>query len=199
MKYDTIMDKIEVTPDMRQRILQNLETAQPRQRPVLRQLCTLAACLAVILCCWFAWKPKEASPPEQGMMAVSQIDSVESLQALSEKTGLPLFELTGLPFAVEHTEYVSYWDELAEIQYFGSTDSLCYRKSKGTEDNSGDYNVYPKNEAIEISGSSVTLKGENSGYTLASWTDGTYSYSISVTNALSQDAFRQLIAENYRG
>ena len=199
MKYDAIMDKIEVTPEMRRRILQNLETAQPRRRPALRPLYTLAACLAIVLCCWFAWKPKEASPPEQSMMAVSQIDSVGSLQALTEKTGLPLAELTGLPFAVERTEYVSYWDELAEIQYFGSTDSLRYRKSKGTEDNSGDYNAYPQTKAIEISGNSVTLKGENSSYTLAFWTDGTYCYSISVTNALSENTFRQLIAENFRG
>lgn len=196
MKYDEIMEKIEVTPGMRQRILQNLETAQPKRRPALRQLFTLAACLAIVLCCWFAWKPRQA-PPEQGMMAVSQIDSLGSLQALSEKTGIPLTELTGLPFAVEHTEYVSYWEELAEIQYFGATDSLRYRKSLGTEDNSGDYNTYPQTETLEIFGNSVTLKGENGAFTLALWTDGSYTYSISVTQPLSKEAFQTLISENF--
>ena len=118
------------------------------------------------------------------------------LEALTEKTGIPLNELTGGPFTVERTEYMSYWDNLAEIQYFGDTDSLCYRKSPGTEDNSGDYTVYAQEETLEISGNAVTLKGNDGAYSLAIWTDGSYAYSISVTNPLSEDAFRTLIEEN---
>ena len=134
MKYEQIMDKIEVTPEMRQRVLCNVEAKQAKQkrRQLTRRLFTLAACLAIVVCCWYVWKPKQADPLEQGMMAVAQIDTVDSLEALTEKTGIPLEKLTGVPFTVERTEYVSYWDELAEIQYFGGSDSLCYRKSPGT-------------------------------------------------------------------
>ena len=120
----------------------------------------------------------------------------DSLEALTEKTGIPLNELTGVPFTVERTEYVSYWGNLAKIQYFGDTDSLCYCKSPGTEDNSGDYTVYAQEETLEISGNAVTLKGNDGAYSLAVWTDGSYAYSISVTNPLSEDAFRTLIEEN---
>ena len=130
------------------------------------------------------------------MMAVARIATVDSLEALTEKTGIPLNELTGVPFTVERTEYVSYWDNLAEIQYFGDTDSLCYRKSPGTEDNSGDFTVYAQEETLEIYGNAVTLKGNDGAYSLAIWTDGSYAYSISVTNPLSEDAFRTLIEEN---
>ena len=121
MKYEQIMDKIEVTPEMRQRVLRNVEAEQAKQkkRQLTRRLVTLAACLAIVVCCCYVWKPKQTDPPEQGMMAVSQIDTVDSLEALTEKTGIPMNELTGVPFTVERTEYVSYWDELAEIQYFG--------------------------------------------------------------------------------
>ena len=157
----------------------------------------LAACLMIVVCCWYAWKPGEAQDQEQGMLAVPQIETVDSLEALSEKTGLPLAELTGLPFAAEHTEYVSYWESFAEINYYGSTDTLCYRVSLGTEDNSGDYNEYAQNTEAEISGNAVTLKGENGAYTLAIWTDGQYAYSISVTTPLSQEAFLALIEENF--
>jgi len=166
LKYEQIMDKIEVTPEMRQRVLRNVEAEQAKQkkRQLTRRLVTLAACLAIVVCCWYVWKPKQTDPPEQGMMAVAQIDTVDSLEALTEKTGIPMNELTGVPFTVERTEYVSYWDELAEIQYFGGSDSLCYRKSPGTEDNSGDYNVYAQEETLEISGNAVTLKGGNGAY-----------------------------------
>ena len=199
MKYEEIMDKIELTPEMRQRVLRNVEAKQAKQkkRQLTQRLFTLAACLAIVVCCWYVRKPKQADPPEQGMMAVAQIDTVDSLEALTEKTGIPMNELTGVPFPVERAEYVSYWDNLAEIQYFGGNDSLRYRKSPGTEDNSGDYNVYAQEETLEISGSTVTLKGNDGAYSLAVWTDGSYAYSISVTNPLSGDAFRTLIEENF--
>ena len=70
-------------------------------------------------------------------------------------------------------------------------------KSPGTEDNSGDYNVYAQEETLEISGNAVTLKGGNGAYSLAIWTDGSYAYSISVTDPLSRDAFRALLEENF--
>lgn len=105
--------------------------------------------------------------------------------------------MSGLPFSADRTEYVSYWENLAEIQYFGGTDSLCYRKSAGTEDNSGDYNSYSQVESRNISGKSVTLKGENDAFTLATWTDGSYAYSISVNAPLTRAAFEALITENF--
>ena len=89
LKYEQIMDKIEVTPEMRQRVLRNVgaEQAKQKKRQLTRRLVTLAACLAIVVCCWYVWKPKQTDPPEQGMMAVAQIDTVDSLEALTEKTG----------------------------------------------------------------------------------------------------------------
>lgn len=91
MKYEQIMDKIEVTPEMRQRVLRNVgaEQAKQKKRQLTRRLVTLAACLAIVVCCWYVWKPKQTDPPEQGMMAVAQIDTVDSLEALTEKRGFP--------------------------------------------------------------------------------------------------------------
>ena len=192
------MDRVEVTPEMRQRVLSNLEQARKPKRPALRQLMSLAACLAIVLCCWYAWKPRQQTQVENpGAQGASQIENVASLEALSQKTGVPMKELTGLPFDVEATQYVSYWEELAEIQYFGQTDSLCYRKSHGTEDNSGDYNVYSQVKTLDVSGCAVTLKGGAEGYSLAAWTDGTYAYSISASKPLTEETFRGLLEANF--
>ncbi len=198
MKYEEIMDRVEVTPEMRQRVLSNLEQARKPKRPALRQLMSLAACLAILLCCWYAWKPRQQTQVENpGAQGASQVENVASLEALSQKTGVPMKELTGLPFDVEATQYVSYWEELAEIQYFGQTDSLCYRKSHGTEDNSGDYNVYSQVKTLDVSGCAVTLKGGAEGYSLAAWTDGTYAYSISASKPLTEETFRGLLEANF--
>lgn len=198
MKYEEIMDRVEVTPEMRQRVLSNLEQARKPKRPALRQLMSLAACLAIVLCCWYAWKPRQQTQVENpGAQGAPQIENVASLEALSQKTGVSMEELTGLPFDVEVTQYVSYWEELAEIQYFGQTDSLCYRKSHGTEDNSGDYNVYSQVKTLDVSGCAVTLKGGAEGYSLAAWTDGTYAYSISASKPLTEETFRGLLEANF--
>ena len=195
MKYKEIMDEIEVTPEMRQRVLQNIETAPVKKKGLTRQLFPLAACLAIIVCCWFAWKPKPSQ--EQGVLVTNQIETVEGLDALAAKTGIPMEALTGLPFAVTQTEYTSYWGELAEIQYSGDGETLCYRKSKGTADNSGDYNQYAQETTFPLFGCAVTLKGSADGYTLATWTDGTYAYSVSSSTPLSLEVFQSLLEHNF--
>ena len=198
MKYEEIMDQVELTPEMRQRVLRNVEAARIQKRKrVLRQLTALAACMAIVLCGWFIWQPRNAQEPEPDVMAIPQIEEMGSIEALSAKTGVPLKELTGIPFPVEHTQYVSYWENLAEIEYSGGADTLCYRKSRGTEDNSGDYNVYDREETAEIAGNTVTLKGEGDTFTLAIWTDGSYAYSVSLTEPLSQEAFLIFLEENF--
>ena len=196
MKYEEIMDRVALTPEMRQRVLGSVEAAgiQKRKR-VLRQLTALAACLAIVLCGWLVWQPRHVQEPD--VMAIPQIEEMSSVEALSAKSGVPLKELTGIPFPVEHTQYVSYWENLAEIEYSGGADTLCYRKSQGTEDNSGDYNVYDREETVEIAGSTVTLKGEGDTFTLATWTDGSYVCSVSLTTPLSQQAFQTFLAENF--
>lgn len=198
MKYEEIMDRIALTPEMRQRVLRNVKAAgNQKRRRMTRQLFALAACLAIVLCGWLVRRPRDSQDQEQGMMTASQIEEVTSTGELSAKTGIPLEELTGIPFPVEHTQYVSYWGNLAEIQYFGGSESLCYRKSQGTEDNSGDYNVYARQETAEIGGNAVTLKGEGDTFTLAAWTDGSYAYSVSFTEPLSQEAFLTFLEENF--
>ena len=198
MKYEEIMNRVELTPEMRQRVLQNVKAARIQKRKrVVRQLTALAACMAIALCGWLVLKPSPAQEPEPDVMAIPQIEEMGSMEALSAKTGIPLKELTGIPFPVEHTQYVSYWENLAEIEYSGGADTLCYRKSQGTEDNSGDYNVYDREETAEVAGNSVTLKGGDDGFTLAIWTDGSYAYSISLITPLSQEAFLAFLGENF--
>ena len=122
MKYEEIMNRVTVTPEMRQRVLRNVEAARIQKRKrVMGQLTALAACLAIVLCGWLAWQPRDVQEPD--VMAIPQIEEAASIDELSAKTGIPLKELTGIPFPVERTEYVSYWENLAEIQYFGGSES----------------------------------------------------------------------------
>lgn len=77
------------------------------------------------------------------------------------------------------------------------TAQVMFRKGTGDEDISGDYNTYGKEEALSVSGCTITLKGNDDGCSLATWTDGTYAYSISVASPISGEAFRSLLERNF--
>lgn len=120
-----------------------------------------------------------------------------SAEELSEAIGFEIKDLKSIPFAIASIEYYAIDDDLAEIDYrsMGNECSLTWRKSNGTEDNSGDYNVYDTNESTEIADCDVTLRGEGDRYYLAVWTDGAYAYSISLSDGCTYDELTQVIVE----
>lgn len=72
--------------------------------------------------------------------------------------------------------------------------TLTYRKAKGTEDISGDYNSYTYENTIEVFGKKVTLKGSDKDkISLAIWNDGTYAYSIMVGKEVSLKDMEKMI------
>lgn len=201
-KYDEAMEKIELTPQMRARILQNVE--QELQKPAkktgfsggLRRITALAACLAVLLVGALAL-PRLISRPSQEepeTMIANGMVEVTSREELSEAVGFPVKAAQTLPFFPQSILYTSYWGEMAQTDYANGPESACFRQSPGTQDNSGDWNEYPAQETIEVSGSSVTLKGEKDAYTLAVWSDGTYSYSLSLTAGQTAEVWTHIVA-----
>lgn len=201
-KYDEAMEKIELTPQMRARILQNVE--QELQKPAkktgfsggLRRFGALAACLAVLLVGALAL-PRLISRPSQEepeTMIANGMVEVTSREELSEAVGFPVKAAQTLPFFPQSILYTSYWGAMAQTDYANGPESACFRQSPGTQDNSGDWNEYPAQETIEVSGSSVTLKGEKDAYTLAVWSDGTYSYSLSLTAGQTAEVWTHIVA-----
>ena len=65
--------------------------------------------------------------------------------------------------------------------------------SVGTEDHSDDWNEYPAQQTITAAGCTVTLKGETGSYTLAIWTDGNYSYSLSLSSGQPESVWQTII------
>lgn len=67
------------------------------------------------------------------------------------------------------------------------------RKAPGADDISGDWNEYPAQQTITAAGCTVTLKGETGSYTLAIWTDGNYSYSLSLSSGQPESVWQTII------
>lgn len=209
-RYNEIMDHIRVTDDMRSRILENIEAgdiaAERRRKQTGRtvtKLLSMAACLAVIIIAVSALRsPAQVSTSDdlqtnEGdtpgfVQGGADIVEPDSAAALSAAVGFEVNDID-LPFTPEQTEYISYWHELAEIDYTGEGKPACYRKAAGTEDCSGDYNVYTDVTEFEAGSITVTLKGDAGQYTLAIWTDGSYFYSLSLSDGLSLSDWQALM------
>ena len=96
------------------------------------------------------------------------------------------FDLT-LPKAADKLEAIE--NEMIQAFYGEDGTDMLIRKALGSEDISGDYNEYVQTETVD----GVTLKGADGQFSLAMWTDGDYTYSISVGSALSQTDMMALV------
>lgn len=164
-----------------------------------------AACLALLIT-GVALIPQinrgqqEPTSGQEMVGVVNGMETVASAEELSQKVGVPVSDLKDLPFTVEHTKYTNGWGEFAQIDYEGvdadgDAQSLCYRKGTGEDDISGDYNVYEIEEAVDVTGTQVTLKGSADGYALAVWNESGYAYAVSVTKKITKDEILQIVEE----
>lgn len=86
-------------------------------------------------------------------------------------------------------------DVMFEIIYASGEDETArIRKAPGADDVSGNYNEYAETETVDVGGVRVTMKGENSLVKLAIWTNGDYSYVLSVESGLSQNDMAALVS-----
>ncbi len=122
------------------------------------------------------WGPGNQPEDDNGVQPASPFRPCDTM---ADAAALAGFDMT-LPETADGLEAVE--NEMIQALYGENGDEMLIRKALGSEDISGDYNIYAQTETVN----GVTLKGENGQVSLALWTDGGYTYSISVGEALSQ-------------
>ena len=89
-------------------------------------------------------------------------------------------------------------NEMIQVIYDDSNaeNSITIRKSSKVEDNmlSGDYSEYANQKEIEVEGVKVSLKGNEEGsVSLATWINGSYSYSFGLSKAMPEDKLIEIV------
>ena len=164
------------------------------QKQTWRRWASLAACLVVVVAAvlavpQFRGSDNDTTPPQ---LTGTPFHQVDTLAALSDAVGFPVTEPAALPFDPVNTAYTAYDEGTAEITYTGpDSQTATYRQSLGTADNSGDYTLYEDTQVVPEN--NATLKGQDHRYTLALWTDGTYTYSLRLSSGLSADGWQALL------
>lgn len=214
--YREMMERMELTPEMRARILEHVQQADlspdqaaREQKKVTtfasrRKYVGMAAGLVVLIAACAVMpavltKNGDQNPdqtPDENVQVTWDYQEYDSAQALSAQMGYEVSDLKALPFEPQTVVYASIGTDLAQIEYETDDISVCYRKSPGTEENSGDYNRYEKIDTVSAGDVQVELRGSENGYVLAVWTDGAYAYSLSFSQAQPKDVWMQLLETN---
>lgn len=195
--YNELMDKINVTEEMKERVVKNVAETVCKNKAhetvrkfVKRKYFSVAACLIVVL---FAVAiPMFNRPPEVSQKGY--IGEYSSVEELSSAVGFDVGELGYVPYGAEASGYVSIGEDLAQVMYESEEGSVTYRKSSGNEDNSGDYNVYENTETGCLKdGTEVIMKGSGELWQLAVWQKDGYSYSLSFYPGVDKDEFLKTV------
>lgn len=201
--YREAMEHVEVTPAMRERILNNLAQAKAKPAKTVRfvpwkQMVSLAACAAVLVVGVTALPRGNelggaSSVPENVVGTVAPAQEFGTLEALSAAAGFAVQEPQELSFAVQETSYTLLFGELAQVKQTGAEgESVVYRVSQEEEDNSGDYTVYTVEQQVSWKAVTVTLKGNDDGFHLAVWQADGFSHSLNSSVGLTLEQMQTI-------
>ena len=193
--YDLIMEHISLTPEMEARIVGNLrkegaKCGRTRVGAYTRWAAGLAACAAIVAIC-IAIVPLLQNQTQDPVDYVGAPLPPESYRTLAEAQAALSFEAYTpgeLPKGYALRTCTVYdAGTMLELTYASADNELSFRTAEGTDDISGDYTEYAQEATVPAySGASVLLKGDESGWQTAVWTDAGRAYCIYSIQPLSE-------------
>ena len=207
-KYNEIMERVNVTDEMKSRILGNIDEYFSKKKNTGKKSFYLAfggvAAAALLMIIIRPWDNNVTKPINSGtgsvgegsnVLGVNPMQGYSSVEELSKAVGFNVPVIKSLPFKPSETEYMLLDAGFAQITYLSDDDRLIYRKSTDKEDNSGNYNPYDYVGEVSVNDIKVMVKGTKEALNLAIWNDGTYEHSISVEKAVDKDVMTKMVEE----
>lgn len=104
----------------------------------------------------------------------------ETIEEAEKLAGFEVQLPTNIPEVYVKTAIRVIENELVEVDFENGENQICFRKAKGNDDISGDYNEYEEKNVIKVKEQDVNIKGNDGKVNVATWTDEEYSYAICV-------------------
>lgn len=215
-QYELIMDRIEITEDMQERILTNLHDIDLCRVPSAfphagyKKYLAISACLAVLTVGTISVpgllkfpsrqlpsQPQTGAPP---LMTAPVVTEYSSAEELSEAIGFKVKEAVFLPFQAEMKTYLSRSRQLAEITYSGEGQTAVFRQAAASAgasggDISGDYNAYDTTIIVTAGARNVTLKGNDGLMSLAVWEESDRFCSLKLSRGVEKETWDKILSE----
>lgn len=109
--------------------------------------------------------------------------------------GLPVYTPTLLPVGYVQKDIIVIDKSLAEIFYRNdSGKEILFRMAKGDADISGDSKVYEVNQVVQVGRQYIRVKGTEKLVSLALWSRGGYTFSLSFEEPVSIEAVQAIVS-----
>ncbi|WP_193726855.1 DUF4367 domain-containing protein [Paenibacillus guangzhouensis] len=194
-KYQQLQDMICVTSDMEQRILTRLvqteQSISELKKPVLFRIplkyaISIFACLALVVC-FMTVRPYLITPdtPTPPILTVSPVIDYENLSDLSKNLSFPLYVPSNIPkdYSLEFSSIM--FEKTAQLIYSDNSDIIKFQMTKGDLDERGDFTEYKQIKIVPSDHGKLTIKGNNDLFSVVSWSQNGFSFSISTSKPLS--------------
>ncbi|SDF55432.1 hypothetical protein SAMN04488542_112134 [Fontibacillus panacisegetis] len=199
-KYHEIMSRVQVTPQMHDRIMRKImdmdfDEKQDKWKFLNfdKRNLYVAACFVFLFAIVFTMINKLDLDTESPQLATHDVREHLSVKELSSNVGYRVKEVENIPFKVDKTTYFSYWGNMAETIYSGENKVVVFRMTKGDEDVSGNYNVFNDVKNVHAGSYNVTIKGNNGLYNLATWQFNRFSYSLEIDHAITESEMLKMV------
>lgn len=157
-------------------------------------LCTAMALSLTACGSTHAGKQEVSSTSESN--AVTIANSFEEFDNLNDAMDFAGFDISTPDSVRELNRSViraSKEDKIIEIIYGDEEHNIHIRKGYGSGDISGNYNEFAEENAVDIDGLAVTMKGNNGKINIALWNKDGYAYSIDSSDTLDKIAMTDLV------
>lgn len=196
MKYNQIMEKIHVTPEMLSRLQNGIDACLNHQKRVRRYKIAgiVAACLVLAVSgttmihrSGIAWGQGEPKPP---IVAVGGVQEYASITQLAESLSFPLSVPAVLPDGYAFESAANQFG-MAVVIYSDGEQQIKYCMGEGDDALIGNHHT---DSGHQIDANHAVLYDDtNRGYTIAEWQDDTYSYCIISDIPLSEELWSEMI------
>ncbi len=160
----------------------------------MRKLIALALCAVAALSLAACGEKKEEPAVTGNIQIANPFVDYDSLEEAAKAAG----------FGMDAPARVEGFDEtliqlmsgkMLQVIYSSGDDRLLVRKAAGSDDISGDYNSYSREQTLTLDGRTVTLRGDGDTVSVATWTDGGYTYAVDADTPMSVEVITALIAQ----
>lgn len=176
------------------------------------QYCAFGLCAAMVLCAGLVmytqfrnasidWSDSNSISKTTTMATEDNVQIANPFQEcadLSEAAQIAGFSVTTPDSCVGSSDKViqAVQGDMIEVIYQDNTGNELarIRKGIGTDEISGDYNLYENDSTQEIDGKTVHIRGNGTLIYVADWTDGIYAYSVTLESGASKEAMDEIVS-----
>lgn len=127
---------------------------------------------------------------------VSSGSPMQSANSIDELRKIAAFDFSVpkyIPDGYRPYNYSLIFGSVVQIKYNSKNDCMTYRTGPGKAGSNGDYNIYDKEEQVEIGEKSVVLKSNDDIYQSAVWEDDSMSYSVRSENGIEKEELTKTV------